>query len=98
MDHVKCGYEDEATLAIAHGACDEGYLIKTNRMIVIILHDSVFPRGSKLTKTTTKMQSLLDGPLVKKVLQGTPLEDEGQWQDEVWLIPAVSILTRLCVT
>lgn len=96
MDHAKCGYEDEAALAIAHGACDEGYLIKTNRMLVTILHDAVFPRGSKLTKATTKLQSLLDGPLVKKVLQGTPLEDEGQWQDEVWLIPAVSILTRLC--
>ena len=78
MDHVKCGYEDEETLTIDHGDCDEGYFIKTNRMLVTILHDAVFPRGSNLTKTTTKLQSLLDGPLVKKVLQDTPLDDEGQ--------------------
>ena len=48
MDHAKCGYKDEAALAIAHGACDEGYLIKTNRMLATILHEAVFPRGSKL--------------------------------------------------
>ena len=78
MDHAKCGYEDEEAISIDHGACDEGYLIKTNSILVTILHDTVFPRGSKLTKSTTKLQSLLDGPLVKKVLQGTSLDDEGQ--------------------
>ncbi len=57
MDHAKCGYEDEEALTIAHGACDEGYLIKTNRMLVTILHDVVFPRGSKRTKATTKQGS-----------------------------------------
>ena len=49
-----------------------------------------------LTKATTKLKSLLDGSLVKKVLQGMPLGDEERWQEEVWLVPAVSILTRLC--
>ena len=96
MDQVKCGYKDETTLTIGHGAYDEGYLIETNRMFVTILHDTVYPRGSNLTKTTTNLQSLLDDPLVKKVLQDTPLGDEERWQEEVCLIPAVSILTRLC--
>ena len=50
MDHAKCGYKVETELVIVHGACDEDYLIKTNRMIVTILHDTVFPRGSKFTK------------------------------------------------
>ena len=62
--------------------------------------------GSNLTKTTTKLQSLLDGPLVKKVvhlkvrllvkkvLKGTSHEEK--WGVYVCLIPTVSILTRLC--
>jgi hypothetical protein len=62
----------------------------------MLLHDAVYPKGSKLTKATTKLQSLLDGPLVKRVLQGTSLGDEEQWGAHVWLIPAISILTRLC--
>jgi hypothetical protein len=61
----------------------------------MILHDTVYPKGSKLTKATTKLQSLLDGPMVKKVLQGTSLGDEDDWGDQVWIIPAISILTRL---
>jgi hypothetical protein len=54
----------------------------------MLLHDAVYPKGSKLTKATTKLQRLLDGPLVKKVLQGTSFGDEEGWGVDVWLIPA----------
>jgi hypothetical protein len=91
MDQANCGYEDEESLAIDHGAYDEGYLIKTIRMLVTILHDTVFPRGSKFTKATTKLQSLLDDPLVKKVLQGKPLttKDSGRTKSDSFL-PSLS--------
>jgi hypothetical protein len=62
----------------------------------MLLHDAVYPKGSKLTKATTKLQSLLDDPLVKTVLQGTSIGDEDEWGVHVWLIPAIAILTRLC--
>ena len=62
----------------------------------MLLHDAVYPKGSKLTKATTKLQSLFDGPMVKKVLQGTSLGDEDEWGEQTWLIPVISILTRLC--
>ena len=96
MDHVKCGYKDEDELTEAHEQCDLAYLIKANRQFIMLLHDAVYPKGSKLTKATTKLQSLLDGPLVKKVLQGTSLGDEDEWGEHAWLIPAISTLTRLC--
>ncbi len=96
MDHAKCGYANEDELTEAHAQCDLAYLIKGNRQFVMLLHDAVYPNGSKLTKATTKLQSLLDGPLVKKVLQGTSIGDETEWGAHFWLIPAISILTRLC--
>jgi hypothetical protein len=96
MEHAKCGYATAEDLVEAHGQCDLAYLIKSNRQFVMLLHDAVYPKGSKLTKATTKLQSLLDGPLVKKVLQGTSIGDEDEWGAHVWLIPAVAILTRLC--
>jgi hypothetical protein len=95
MDHAKYGYEKEEDLAEAHEQCDLTYLIKVNRQFVILLHVVVYPKGSKLTKVTTKLQSLFDGPLVKKVLKGTSLGDEEQWGEQVWIIPVISILTRL---
>ena len=79
MDHVKCGYANEEDLVEAHEQCDLAYLIKGNRQFVMLLHDAVYPKRSKLTKATTKLQSLLDGPLVKKVLQGTSIGDEDEW-------------------
>ena len=65
MDHAKCGYAKEEELVEAHEQCDLAYLIKGNRQFIMLLHDAVYPKGSKLTKATTKLQSLLDGPLVK---------------------------------
>jgi hypothetical protein len=96
MDHTKCGYDKEEDFAEAREQCDLAYLIKANRQFIMLLHDSVYPKRSKLTKATTKLQSLLDDPLVKKVLQGTSLGDEDEWGEQVWIIPAISILTRLC--
>jgi hypothetical protein len=95
MDHAKCGYGKAENLTEAHEQSDLAYFIKANRQFIMILHDTVYPKGSKLTKATTKLQSLLDGPMVKKVLQGTSLGDEDDWGDQVWIIPAISILTRL---
>jgi hypothetical protein len=34
--------------------------------------------------------------MVKNVLQGTSLGDEDDWDEQVWFIPTISILTRLC--
>ncbi len=96
MDHVKCGYGKAEDLTEAHEHCDLAYLIKANRQFIMLLHDAVDPKGSKLTKATTKLQSLLDVPMVKKDLQDTSLGDEDDWGDQTWLIPAISILTRLC--
>ncbi len=96
MDHAKCGYANAEDLVEAHGQYDLAYLIKSNRQFVMLLHDVVYPKGSKLTKATTKLQSLIDGPLVKKVLQRTTIDDEDDWGTHVWLIPVISILTRLC--
>jgi hypothetical protein len=83
MDHVKCGYANVEDLVTAHGQCDLTYLIKSNRQFVMLLHDTVYPKGSNLTKATTKMQSLFDDPLVKKVLQDTTIGDEDDWGDHV---------------
>ena len=96
MDHDKCGYDNEKDLVEDHEQCDLSYLIKGNRLFIVLLHDTVYPKRSKLTKATTKLQSLLDDPLVKKVLQDTSLGDEEQWGAHVWLIATISILTRLC--
>jgi hypothetical protein len=96
MDHVKCGYGKEEDLTEAHEQCDLAYLIKDNRQFIMLLYDAVYPKDSKLTKATTKLQSLLDGPMVKNVLQGTSLGDEDDWDEQVWFIPTISILTRLC--
>jgi hypothetical protein len=96
MDHAKCGYDNEEDLVEVHEQCDLSYLIKGNRLFIVFLHDVVYPKRSKLTKATTKLQSLLDDPLVKKVLQDTSIGDEEQWGDHVWLIATISILTRLC--
>jgi hypothetical protein len=72
----------------SHEQCNLAYLIKGNLQFIMLLHDAVYPKGSKLTKATTKLQRLLDGPLVKKVLQGTSFGDEEGWGVDVWLIPA----------
>ena len=61
---------------------------------ISLYSSSIYPKGSKLTKTTTKLQSLFDDPLVKKVIQDKSLGDEEKWSVDVWIIPAVSILTR----
>ena len=66
MDHAKCGYANEEDLVEAYEQCDLTYLIKGNRQFVMLLHDAVYPKGSKLTKATTKLQSLLDGPLDRR--------------------------------
>jgi hypothetical protein len=50
---------------------------------------------SKFSEVHLKKESFLDDPLVKKVLQGTPIGDEERWVTDVCLIPVVSILTRL---
>ena len=68
VDHAKCGYDKEEDLVETHEQCDLAYLIKGNRQFIMLLHDAVYPKVSKLTKATTKLQSLFDGPLVKKVL------------------------------
>ncbi len=81
-DHAKCGYGKVEDLTEAHEQCDLAYLIKANRQFIMLLHDAVYPKGSKLTKATTKLQSLLDGPLVKKVLQGTSLGDQDDWGEQ----------------
>jgi len=96
MDHAKCGYGKAEDLTEAHEQCDLAYLIKTNRQFIMLLHDAVYPKGFKLTKATTKLQSLLDGPMVKKVLRDTSLGDQDDWGEQAWLIPVISILTRLC--
>ena len=96
MNHAKCRYVKEEELVEAHEQCDLAYLIKGNRQFIMLLHDAVYPKGSKLTKATTKLQSLIDGPMVKKVLQGTSLGDEDDWDEQACLIPVISILTRLC--
>jgi hypothetical protein len=83
MDHAKCGYDNEEDLVETHEQSDIVYLIKGNRQFIMILHDTVYPKGSKLTKATTKLQSLLDGPLVKTVLQDTSLGDEERWGVDV---------------
>ncbi len=70
MDHAKCGYDKEEDLTETHEQCDPAYLIKTNRQFIMLLNDAVYPKGSKFTKETTKLQSLFDDPMVKKVLQG----------------------------
>jgi hypothetical protein len=49
MDPGKCGYADDDELAEAHEQCDLSY-IKRNRQFVIILHDDVYPNGSKPTR------------------------------------------------
>ena len=46
---------------------------RCNRQFATLLHDAVFPSGSRLTKATAKLQSLLDGPVVKLILEGTAL-------------------------
>ena len=73
MDHAKCGYDNEADLVEVHSQCDLACVIKGNRQFIMFLYDAVDPKGSKLTKANTKMQSLFDDPLVKKVLQDTSL-------------------------
>ena len=50
MDHVKCGYDKEEDLVEGHEQCDLTYRIKVNRQFVILLHDVVYPKGSKITK------------------------------------------------
>jgi hypothetical protein len=79
MDHVKCRYADEDELTDAHDQCNQAYIIKANRQYVTNLHDAVYPKGSKPTKSATKLEGLLHGPLVTKVLQGTAMGDEGRW-------------------
>jgi uncharacterized protein (DUF169 family) len=85
MDHSKCGYGKTEDLTEDHEQCDLAYLIKDNRQVNMLFHDAVYPKGSKLTKTTTKLQSLFDDPMVKKVLQGTSLGDEDDWGEQVWI-------------
>jgi hypothetical protein len=94
MDHAKCGYDKTEDLTEVHEQCDLVYLIKTNRQFIMLLNDTVYPKGSKRTKATTNLQSLFDDPMVQKVLQVTSLGDEDDWGDQVWFIPAISILTR----
>jgi hypothetical protein len=95
VDHAKFGYGKEEDLTEAHEQCDLEYLIKANRQFIMLLHDNVYPKGFKLTKATSKLQSLFDGPMVKKVLQVKSLGDEDDWGEQGWIIPAISILTRL---
>ena len=83
MDHAKCGYGKAEDLTEAHEHCDLAYLIKANRQFIMLFHDVVYPKGSNLTKTTTKLPSLPDGPMVKKVLQDTSLGDEDDWGEQV---------------
>ena len=73
MDHPKCGYASLDKFVKAHKQCDQADITTFNRQFVTLLHDAVFPSGSRLTKATAKLQSLLDGPVIKLVLEDTAL-------------------------
>ena len=57
MDHTKCGYDNETELVETHEQCDLVYFIKDNRQFIMFLHDVVYPKGSKFTKTFTSLPS-----------------------------------------
>ena len=53
---------------------------------VTILNNTVYLKGSKPTKATTKLMGLLDDLLVKKVLQVMTIGDESKWDTDLWTI------------
>ena len=58
------------------------------------VHDQC--NGAYIMKDNRQFVTILHDPLVKKVLKDTDIDDEGRWGTDVWTLPAISILTRLC--
>jgi hypothetical protein len=81
VDHARCGYDDADKFEIDQHKCDQVYIIKENRQLLSYTMPCIQRDPSPRLEATAKLQGLLDGPLVKKDLQGTEIGDESMWNE-----------------
>jgi hypothetical protein len=83
-------------ISTARKSVDLKYLLQTNRMTVLLFHNTVFEHQTKETATRTKLHSILQNSEVSKVLRGAVDKTDVVWLAEPWRIPAVQIWGKIC--
>ena len=99
-DFKKLGFKDchkdEEALAKAHKSIDLKYLRQLNRMVTRLLHDAVFEPSSKAdTSAQSKLNGILRNSEVSQILRGAVDEDDEEWLEEPWKIPALQIWAKM---
>jgi hypothetical protein len=95
-DYKKLGFKDETALAKAHKSIDLKYLRQLNRMAARLLHDAVFESSSKVdTAAQSKLNGILRNSDVLQILRDTVDDDDEEWLDEPWKIPALQIWAKM---
>ncbi len=89
--------KDEDALAKAHKSIDLKYLRQLNRMVTRLLHDAVFEPSSKAADTPAqnKLNGILRNSEVSQILRGAVDEDDEEWLEEPWKIPALQIWAKM---
>ena len=95
-DHKKLGFQDEDALAKAHKSIDLKYLRQLNRMVAWLLHDTVFEPSIKVdTPAQSKLNGILRNSEVSQILRGAVDDDDEEWLDQPWKIPALQIWAKM---
>ena len=95
-DYKKLGFRDEDALKKAHKSIGLKYLRKLNRMAARLLHDAVFEPSTKVyTAAQTKLNGILRNSEVSQILRGAVDDDDGEWLDQPWKIPALQIWAKM---
>ena len=95
-DYKRLGFPNEAALTQAHKSLDLKYLRQLNRMAARLLHDAVFEPSSKVdTAAQTKLNGILRNSEVSQILRGAVDDDDGEWLDQPWKIPALQIWAKM---
>ncbi len=95
-DYKKLGFPNETALTQAHKSLDMKYLRQLNRMVARLLHDAVFEPSSKVdTAAQTKLNGILRNSEVSQILRGAVGDDDEEWLDQPWRIPALQIWAKM---
>jgi hypothetical protein len=95
-DYKRLGFPNEAALTQAHKSLDLKYLRELNRMAARLLHDAGFEPSSKVgTAAQTKLNGILRNSEVSQILRGAVDDDDGEWLDQPWKIPALQIWAKM---
>jgi hypothetical protein len=101
-DVIVCAWAEHDKLKITeehlktwHESIDQSYIVKVNRAILKILHNSIYPTGKANTKTNQRLHHIVDTTEIRKFISGENTGDEDEWKTNLWKIPTVQVTPRL---